>query len=336
MSMNPIRIYLLALFYVLAMGVCLAEEKLPQNKSLRLTLTMEEQAWVNAHPVIRVAADPDYAPFQFTNDAGQSVGVANDYLALIAKRLGVRFEYKQPDSWAQALQMIKSHEADMVAVATETPERLAYMSFTEPYVDFPDVIITRSGEKISSLEELHGRYLLTIKGFGINEFLREHHPEIELRMAEDVQTLLGSISTGEADAGVLNLATTSYAIGKWKITNLHISSLTDFSYKLALASRRDWPMLNHLLSKALATITEEERQRVFRKWITITAPASEKKVKRIQLTPREREWLDEHPVILAASDPDWPPVEYLDRDKKVHGHGGGLYRTGFTTAGYSY
>ncbi|MDX1823318.1 MAG: transporter substrate-binding domain-containing protein, partial [Thiohalomonadales bacterium] len=274
---------------------------------------------VDAHPVIRVAADPDYAPFQFKNDAGQSVGVANDYLALISKRLGVRFEYRQPDSWAQALQMIKNHEADMVAVATETPERLAYMRFTAPYVDFPDVIITRSGEKVSSLEELHGKHLLTIKGFGINEFLREHHPEIELRMAEDVQTLLGRVSTGEADAGVLNLATTSYAIGKWKITNLHISSLTDFSYKLALASRRDWPMLNHLLSKALATITEEERQQVFRKWITITAPASEKKVKRIQLTPKEREWLDEHPVILAASDPDWPPVDYLDRDKKFTG-----------------
>lgn len=317
--MSLIRVFLIVFLYVLSAATCPAEEVLPPHGSPKLTLTAEEQSWIDAHPVIRVASDPDYAPFQFTSDVGESVGVANDYLALISQRLGIRFEYKQPDSWAQALQMLKNHEADMVAVATQTPERLAYMRFTDPYVDFPDVIITRSGEKVSSLEELHGRHLLTIKGFGINEFLREHHPQIELRMAEDVQTLLGRISTGEEDAGVLNLATTSYAIGKWKITNLHISSLTDFSYKLALASRRDWPMLNRLLTKALATITEEERQRVFRKWITITSPGDEKKVKKLQLTKQERQWLDEHPVITAASDPDWPPVEYLDRNKKFTG-----------------
>jgi two-component system sensor histidine kinase EvgS len=317
--MSVIRIFLLVVFYGLSSGLCLAEEALAAHSSPGLMLTAEEQTWLDEHPVIRVASDPDYAPFQFRNDVGQSVGVANDYLEIISQRLGIRFEYTLPNSWAQALQLIQSHEADMVAVATETPERLEYMRFTEPYVDFPDVIITRSGEKVSSLEELHGRHLLTIKGFGINEFLRNNHPQIELRMAPDVQTLLGRISTGEADAGVLNLATTSYAIGKWKITNLHISSLTEFSYKLALASRRDWPMLNRLLRKALATITEEERQRVFRKWITITAPGEEKNVKKIQLTKKEREWLDEHPVILAASDPDWPPIEYLDRDKKFTG-----------------
>lgn len=317
--MSSMRLLLLVLFYVLCTGACLAENALPQYNSPKLNLTAEEQAWVDAHPVIRVAADPDYAPFQFRNDAGQSVGVANDYLEIISQRLGVRFEYKHPDSWAQALQQIQHHEADMVAVATETPERLEYMRFTEPYVDFPDVIITRSGEKIASLEELHGKQLLTIKGFGINEFLRKSHPQIELRMAEDIQSLLGRVSTGEADAGVLNLATTSYAIEKWKITNLHISSLTEFSYKLAFASRRDWPMLNRLLSKALATLTEKERQQVFRKWITITSPGDQKPVKKIQLTTEERQWLDEHPVILAASDPDWPPVEYLDRDKKFTG-----------------
>ncbi|MDT8385011.1 MAG: transporter substrate-binding domain-containing protein [Gammaproteobacteria bacterium] len=265
--MTSIRLFFLVLLYVLCTGVCLAENTLPQYNSPKLVLTAEEQAWVDAHPVIRVASDPDYAPFQFKNDAGKSVGVANDYLEIISQRLGIRFEYRLPDSWAQALQLVKKHEADMVAVATETPERLEYMRFTAPYVDFPDVIITRSGDSVSSLEELHGRHLLTIKGFGINEFLRNRHPQIELRLVADVKTLLERVSTGEADAGVLNLATTSYAIGKWKIANLHISSQTGFSYKLALASRRDWPMLQRLLQKGIDSIGGNEREVIARKWV---------------------------------------------------------------------
>ncbi len=267
MVMSSTRAILLVLFYGLSVGACLGEEGRRSYNTPRLALTAEEQAWLDAHPVIRVAADPDYAPFQFTNDAGKSVGVANDYLKVIAQRLGIRFEYTLPDSWAQSLQLIKTREADMVAVATETPERLEYMRFTAPYVEFPDVIITRSGEGVASLEALHGRHLLTIKGFGINEFLRNNHPQIELRMAPDIKTLLERVSTGEADAGVLNLATTSYAIEKWKITNLHISSLTAFSYKLALASRRDWPMLRRLLQKSVVSIGSEERQAIYRKWI---------------------------------------------------------------------
>ena len=267
--MSSAHTILLVLIFVLFTGTCLGG-KVPYPGNLpSLVLTAEEQAWVTAHPVIRVASDPDYAPFQFRNDAGESVGLANDYLEIISQKLGIRFEYRLPDSWAQALQLIKAHKADMVAVATETPERLKYMRFTAPYVAYPDVIITRSGENVSSLEALHGKQLLTIKGFGVNEYLRNNHPQIELHMAADVKTLLERVSTGEADAGLLNLATTSYAIEKWKITNLHISSLTEFSYKLALASRRDWPMLQHLLQKGVASIGSEERQAIYRKWVSL-------------------------------------------------------------------
>ena len=269
MVMSSARTILLVLLFGLFASACFGVELRAPGNSPSLVLTAEEQTWVDAHPVIRVASDPDYAPFQFTNDAGESVGLANDYLKIISQRLGVRFEYKLSDSWAQALQLVKAHKADMVAVATETPERLKYMHFTAPYVAYPDVIITRSGESASSLEALHGKQLLTIKGFGVNEFLRNSHPQIELHMAADVKTLLEMVSTGEAYAGLLNLATTSYAIEKWKITNLHISSLTEFSYKLALASRRDWPVLQHLLQKGVASIGSDERQAIYRKWVSL-------------------------------------------------------------------
>lgn len=265
--MNRLRGLLLATSCLLLPVLCLAERGTAPAEANSVVLTTEEKAWIAAHPVIRIAADPDYAPFQFTNERGQSVGLANDYLQLIARRLGLQFEYQLTDSWAESLQLIKDHKADMVAVATETPERLEYMRFTTPYVEFPDVIITRAGEPVASLENLHGNSLLTIKGFGINEHLRNHHPQIKLQMADSVKSLLAKISTGEADVGVLNLATTSYAIEKWKIANLAISSSTDFSYALALASRRDWPMLHHLLQKGIDAISEDEKQAIARHWV---------------------------------------------------------------------
>lgn len=313
------RLVLVTLLHLLFAGAGQAEALQPENSPPKLILTAEEKAWLDAHPVIRVASDPDYAPFQFTSDAGESDGIANDFLRVVAERLGVRFEYLLSDSWSQALQLLKDQKADMLAAAANTPERQRYLRFTESYIDFPDVIITRSGQNYLSLESLSGKRLITLEGTAINEFLRQQYPDIDLVLVHDVKGLLQRISTGEVDAGVLNLATTSYAIKQWKITNLHISNLTEFSYELSFASRRDWPILNRILSKALATINEEERQRIFNRWISFTTPRADKKVEKIQLTKSEQAWLDEHPVILAAADPDWPPIEYLDRDDDFTG-----------------
>ncbi len=294
------------------------EDLKPIRQQPKLTLTAEEKAWIAAHPVMRVAADPDYAPFQFRNEAGDSEGVANEFLNIIAQKLGIRFEYLQPESWSQSLQLVKERKADMVAVATETPERLEYLRFTAPYVEFPDVVITRAGHTVSSLDDLKGMKLATIQGFAINEYLRKNQPDIQLLMAPDVKSQLQMVSTGEADAAVMNLATTTYTIAKWKITNLHINNLSGFTYKLAFASRKDWPILNRLLEKAINSITEAERQRVLRKWITVSL--EEQKIPaEIELTDEERQWLDEHPVILGASDPDWPPMEHMDHDGEFSG-----------------
>lgn len=313
------RLVLVTLLHLLFAGTGHAEAAPSANSLPQPILTAEEQAWLDAHPVIRVASDPDYAPFQFTNEAGESDGIANDFLDIVAARLGIRFEYLLSDSWSQALQLLKGQKADMLAAAANTPERQSYLSFSESYIDFPDVIITRAGQNYPSLESLAGKRLVTLDGTAINEFLRQQYPDINLVLVPDVKGLLQRVSTGEVDAGVLNLATTSYAIKQWKITNLHISNLTEFSYELSFASRRDWPMLDRILGKALATISEAQRRQIFDKWITVTVPGDQKPFKQIQLTKREQQWLDEHPVILAAADPDWPPVEFLDRDNRFSG-----------------
>lgn len=294
-------------------------EDLNPGEPVKINLTEEEKGWLASHAVIRIAPDPDYAPFQFKGEGGKSKGVADDYLALLGKKLGIRFEYIKTDSWNASLNLVKNREADLVAVAAKTPERMEYMLFTATYVEFPDVIITRTGyPRVSSLKVLHGKTIATVEGFAINKYLKEKHPEIKLVMSADVKGALQSVSLGEADASILNIATTSHTIEKWNITNLRINDMAGFSYKLAFASRKDWPMLNKVLDKALAAVTEEEKKEILRKWIAISADEA-KKAPELEFTEEEKKWLGEHPVILAASDPKWPPMEFLDEDGNFSG-----------------
>ncbi len=301
------------------------EDLKPELKT-RIKLTEEEKSWIDDHPVIRMAPDPDYAPFQFLSKDGVSAGIADDYLETISKKLGVRFETVKTQSWSQSLAMVENGEADLVAVAAKTPRRLEYMLFSDPYIEFPDVIITRKGHpEIKSLHNLRGKTIISVKGFAVNDFLSENYPEIKIKIVQDVKTALQYVSTGEAVATVLNIATTSYNIEKWQITNLHVNSMTDFSYKLSFASRKDWPLLNQILNKALLSLTEEEKKSIYRKWIAFGADDDKPDQKKrsgsempekvvIDLTEKEREWLAKHPRIRIGVDPAYPPLEFIEDD----------------------
>ena len=287
-----------------------------------ISLSQQERAWIKKHPIIRVAPDPDYAPFQFTDKNGRSQGLANEYLTLMGKKLGIKFKLVPSPSWSASLEAVKKRSADLVAVAAKTPGRERYLSFTSPYVSFPDVLITRKNSpQVSSLSQLRGRSLGSIKGFAINTYIQEQYPDIKLAYKPDVASLLNSLSMGELDVVVINVATASYAIEKANITNLRIDAETGFLYELAFASRNDWPMLNQLLEKALKSINQSERKNLLRKWISISYSIAKppKSSGTVELTAQERAWLKEHPVITAAPDPNWEPVEFFDKEGKYSG-----------------
>ncbi len=109
---------------------------------IAVTLDEAERAWLAEHPVIKVAPDPDFPPFEFFDESGAYRGIVADYLAILEKRLGVRFQVIRQKSWTEAVAKAKAREVDMFPAATNTPQRSEYMLFTSPNIRLPGVIIT--------------------------------------------------------------------------------------------------------------------------------------------------------------------------------------------------
>ena len=294
------------------------EDLKPDN---RIQLTQTEQQWIRKHQIIKIATDPDYPPFQFTDENKVSRGIANDYLDLMGGKLGINFKPVLTKSWSESQNQVKNRLADMLAVAAITDERKKYLLFSPPYAEFPDTLVVRNDNRnITSFDHLKDKKLASVSGFAVNDYLRENFPKIEIIEMPDTQSLLKSVSAGEVDAAILNLATTSYQIEKTQITNLSVSSKTDFSYKLTFASRSDWPMLNQLLTKALDSLTDEERNSINRKWIFLSQDLSnDSKAQLTSLTREEKKWLVNHPMISLGPDPSWAPIEYFDEKGKHTG-----------------
>jgi signal transduction histidine kinase/CheY-like chemotaxis protein len=99
------------------------------------------------------------------------------------------------------------------------------------------------------------------------------HPELDLLPVADISNGLYAVSYGEVDAFIANVATASYYIEKLAIQNLRVAGESGFVYKIGIASRKDWPILHSLLQKSIASISNEERQAIYRKWIGLKPEA---------------------------------------------------------------
>lgn len=235
-----------------------------------VNLTADEQAWLKQHPQIRIAGDPDYAPFEFRNARGELMGVSQDILGYCLDVLAIELIETPTHSWKQAQDHLNAGTADLVTVASQTTQRDKYLAFTQPYLYLPVVILTRNDiNRQLTLKDLYGQTLITVYGFGVNEYLQQFSDKINLVYARSTAEALQKLSFGNVDAMLLNLGTASYQIQALKLTNLRVSGEVDYTYQLAFAVRTELSPLIPILNKVLTTMPQGQKQQFIAKWINL-------------------------------------------------------------------
>jgi two-component system sensor histidine kinase/response regulator len=301
-----------------ALLITLVALSVQASESIPLDLTETETAWLSEHRTIRMGVDPDYPPFEFIDKEGRYSGMAADYLALIGERLGVEFNVIPGLTWSQVVEGGKNRILDLVPVMTPTDERREFFNFTNPYLFYPQVIVTRRDEApVTDLADLVGKTMAVSKGYSEVKELKQRFPGINQLLVNNPLEELKAIATGQADAAQGNLAVASYLMQKYNLLNLKVAAPSDIEGgALALGVRSDWPELVPILNKALASITLKEHQTIRSTWGMPTVEVSSPK---IQLTAEEKGWLVDHPVLRLGYDIDWPPVEYADKQGRYQG-----------------
>ena len=233
-----------------------------------LTLTDEEQAWLSAHPQLRLGVDAAWPPFEYRDQEGRYQGLAADYIALIEDRLGVTVEPVSSTNWTQVLDHARHNDLEVLPGIMSTPERQGYLSFTRPYLDFPIVILARDrGPQPRTLKDLQGLKIGVVENYAPHELLRTHHADLTLAPLPNVSAALQALATGEVDAVVGDLASCVWSLRELKLDGLHVSGETPYRYQLAMAVPRDHKVLAGLLDKALADLTPSEVGVIHERWV---------------------------------------------------------------------
>lgn len=240
-----------------------------------LDLTAEESSWLEDNPIIKLGIDRNFAPYEWIDDSGAYKGIAADYIHLVEQRLGVIIEpVVTKKSWSEVLQAARDGEFDMMSCLVETTERTHYLLFSESYLAGVAVIISEQSKGyIDTLKRLDGKTVAIHKGHYTNELLKRDYPAIKIVNTPTLATALLMVAEGRADAFVGDATAASYTMKKERILNLSFSGHTDYQSDFRMAVNKDNPLLASIIKKALASITEQEREDIYDHWSGLEVPS---------------------------------------------------------------
>jgi signal transduction histidine kinase/FixJ family two-component response regulator len=235
-----------------------------------IRLTPEEKEWISQHPEIRLGIDPEFSPFEFLNEDGKHEGISADYIRLLNERLGTNMQVVKGLSWKQAVEGVRNREIDVLPAVGVTQERRTFLRFTNGYVKFHRVIITRTDMPfLAGLDDLDDLGVAVQENSSHEGYLRDHTSIVPTTYPTLTESLL-AVSGGSADAFVGNVAASAYWIRRLNLTNLKVAAaVSRDEQQLHFAVRSDWPDLVAILQKGLDSISPRERVRISKRWVTL-------------------------------------------------------------------
>ena len=290
----------------------------------QLNLTEEEISWLIDHPVIKVANEDDWPPFDYSKN-GKALGLTISYTDLIAKKLGIRFEYINGLKWEELLKRGKNKEIDLMPCLWYAKEREEYFWYTKPYISNPVVIVTNKKNKsIAEIEDLKSRKVAFIDGYVIKDQLLEAFPEIQSVTVNSPLEALLLVNIGSADAYIDSLGMVSYQIEKNLLAGLQIAGKLEMEgieniNNLYMGVRKDWPIFHGIVQKALDSISGDEKLSLHNRWLMKVDSDSKGK---FMVLPSEQDFLDELSEIRLGVEGNMAPISYFSNTGEMRGIAG--------------
>jgi ABC-type amino acid transport substrate-binding protein len=286
--------------------------------SNNLVLTEEEVLWIQSHPNIVAGAESDWPPYDYVAN-GKAVGFGNGYLRLLAAKAGLNIEFVHGFTWQELLTKAKNKEIDILPALEKKPEREEFLNFTKPYLENDNcLIVHKNSVGLTSLDDFSGKTLVRIKGYANNKLIIDKYPEIKIVYVDSPLDALMAVSEGRADGYVDFLGVVNYLRREYLIQNLQVATLDaipSITSTISAGIRKDWPMLNNILEKAMAAVTSDEYENLKMQWFA-TEDMTQQEFK---ITSAEKEWLAGlGPLRVGVAD-SWTPITFPGIDATHQG-----------------
>lgn len=201
---------------------------------------------------IKIAYDPDFAPFSFLKE-GKASGIVIDRIRKIFKAAHIEFEFI-PLELTQLGKALMAGDVDMLAVMAVTKARADIYSFSKTIITSGGAwFITKNNQPL--YDDQLPKVAITPKTGPLVSQIKNLFPEIELITCEDYDGALKAVLAKDADGAALN-----WHVGRMLVDDryaglFHIPTAPFNNITLAMATKAGDP--DNILEQLNAQIDDD-------------------------------------------------------------------------------
>ena len=229
-----------------------------------------ELAYLQSRGPIRMGVAPVWMPIEGIDRNGRHVGMAADFIRVMAQRGGLNIELVPAKTWDESYALGQRRQCDIFSLLMDSPSRRSFLDFTTPYLVIPGVIATSTNVPfVAGLEQVAGERLGHMRGFAGIELLRLQHPGIHVVEVDSYEEGLSKVQNGELYGFIGNMMSIGWVLQQNKIYDVKIAGRIGHDNLMSVATRNDEPMLRDVFQKLVDSIEPRERQEITNRWISV-------------------------------------------------------------------
>jgi len=233
------------------------------------SLSFEQQTWLRKKENFIFGYNQALPPLEFKHETNGYSGIGSDYLEIISDMLNVKMTPSTSKRWVETVVDLKAEQIDLVPIINQEQRLKNNIHFTDSYLDFSNVIVTRTkGTYIQNIEDLSGSKVGVVEHYKIAQTIKKLHPKIQLLPVKDIQEGIRKVQSGDVFAFVGNLAVVSHYIKQGNLKDVKVASFTPYTSQLSLGVRAGLEPLIPILNQALSAISDKQKNNISNAWRT--------------------------------------------------------------------
>ena len=247
-----------ALSFTMLMAVGCSSTTQTTNDTADTTQSTEQTDTTSDVKTYNIATDTTFAPFEFSDENGNFVGIDIDIMEAIAQDQGFEVNW-QVLGFNAAVQAVKAGQADgVIAGMSITEERKLEHDFSDPYYDSAVVMaVGADNQEIQSYEDLAGKKVAVkvgTEGYNFAESIKDQYG-FEMVAFDDSNSMYQDVLVGNSVACFEDYPVIAYGIQQGLALRLNDKQEAGNSYGFAVSKGENAELLQ-MFNDGLANIKE--------------------------------------------------------------------------------
>ena len=241
-----------------------------ENLNQNIELSNKELAYLNNKKEILMCSLTHAMPYEGIDENGFHSGIAEDFIKLFEQRIGYPIKLYRTTSWAKSHEAIQQDLCDILPLAQKTKQRSDYLNFTPSFLNQTTVIATRNEELfVNSLDEVKNKKIAIVKNYAHAHLIQEQYPQLEIIRVDDIKEGLDKVRKKEIYGYIDALGSIGYELQKQGSYDIKVAGKIGFNLALSTATRKNEPLLDSIFTKAVESLSQDEIQTIYNKWISV-------------------------------------------------------------------